>query len=142
MSSIWRTVDGTLVDFQDLANARLIRSVFELRGDKGGEKAYLFIQWREGRFSTRKAAICAGLRYFGRHVIDSRVKVGEGWFGLEDREGRAHLKITRRISIFKNAQIGPPICVETTGTWYGSAGVLSSRQGTFLFNHDDTLTLR
>jgi hypothetical protein len=143
VSHIWRTVDGTVVRVEDLAYYRLIHSVFELRGDKGGEKAYLSISWRERRFATRRAAMCGGLRYFGRYVIDSRGKAGEGWFGLEDRFGTMHLKITRRLSVFKTAGlVGPPLCVETWGTWSGETGVVNGYDGTFYFNHDDTLTLR
>src|SRR5207247_2486690 len=101
-----------------------------------GEKAYLFIRWREGRFSTAKPAMCAGLRYAHGHVVDTKVKAGEGWFGLGDRNFRVHLTITSRLSVFKNdTQIGPPICVETNGTWSGVG-----REGTFLFNNDETLT--
>src|SRR4029450_13833022 len=70
---------------------------FELRGQEHGDKAYLFIQWREGNFSSRKSAMCAGLRYVGRHVVDTRVPAGEGWFGLANGEGRVHLTITRRL---------------------------------------------
>jgi hypothetical protein len=149
--STWRTVNGALVDFQDFPNFRVIRSVFELRGQEHGEKAYLFIRWREGRFSSRKPAMCAGLRYVGRHVVDSRAHAGEGWFGLANGEGRVHLTITRRLSIFPvDTTIGPPICVETAGTWStvasgvpgsGLPGFVSGR-GTFLFNNDATLTFR
>jgi hypothetical protein len=149
--STWRTVDGALVDFQDFPSFRVIRSVFELRGHEHGEKAYLFIQWREGNFSTRKPAMCGGLRYAGRYVVDTRAHAGQGWFGLANGEGRVHLTITRRLSIFKeNTRIGPPICIETEGTWSsvwsgvpgsGLPGFVSFR-GTFLFNHDDTLTFR
>jgi hypothetical protein len=142
VSQIWRAVDGALVDFQDFPRFRVIRSVFELRGDPHSEKAYLFIRWREGRFSTRKAAMCAGLRYVGKHVVDTRVRAGEGWFGLANGEGKAHLTITRRLSIFKkDTLIGPPVCVETTGKWLGSSGLLTGA-GTFRFNNDLTLIFR
>jgi hypothetical protein len=142
VSQIWRAVDGALVDFQDFPRFRVIRSVFELRGDPNSEKAYLFIRWREGRFSTRKAATCAGLRYVGKHVVDTRVRAGEGWFGLANGEGKAHLTITRRLSIFERSTlIGPPVCVETTGKWFGSSGFLSGT-GTFRFNNDLTLIFR
>ena len=143
--STWRAVDGADVDFQDhtYTNYRLIRSVFELRSDKGGDKAYLSVVWRVGRFSTGKAAICAGRRYVGRYVVDSRTKPGEAWFALAGPEARAHLTITRRIDVFKKStQVGPPLCVETTGTWSGSGGVLLGYHRTFVFTHDDALVLR
>lgn len=147
--STWRTVDGALVDFQDLPSYRLIRSVFELRGQEHGDKAYLYIQSREGYLSTRKPAMCAGLRYVGRYVVDTR-HTGQGWFGLANGEGRVHLTITRRLSIFKeNTHIGPPICIETEGTWStyvsgvpGSGLPGFGTRGTFLFNNDQTLTFR
>jgi hypothetical protein len=146
----WRTVDGALVDFRDYSSFRVIRSVFELRGQEHGEKAYLFIQWREGRFSTRKPAMCSGLRYAGRYVVDTKAHAGEGWFGLANGEGRVHLTITSRLSIFKEStQIGPPICVETRGTWSAYvSGVPGSGlpgfgvNGTFFFDNDATLTFR
>jgi hypothetical protein len=82
--------------------------------------------------------MCARLRYFGRNVVDSKVNAGEGWFGMEDGTVKAHLAVTRRLSIFKTStQIGPPICVETTGTWSGAG-----RAGTFVLNNDETLTFR
>ena len=82
--------------------------------------------------------MCAGLRYAGRHVVDSTAAAGEGWIGLADQDVRLHLLITRRLSIFKESTlIGPPICVETTGTWSGAG-----REGTFLLNNDLTLTFR
>ena len=49
----------------------------------------------------------------------------------------------RRLSIFpKSTQVGPPICVETTGLWSGTGGVLLGYKGTFLFTDDETLVLR
>ncbi len=136
-------MDGSVVDFQDHAKYRLIRSVFELRGDSGGEKAFLSVIWRVGRYSTKKAVSCGGFRYVGRYVVDSRANPGEAWFGLASRMGRAHLAITRNVSVFpKNTQVGPPICEETAGTWTGTGGVLLGYKGTFIFNTDETLVLR
>jgi hypothetical protein len=143
VSHVWRTVDGTVVGFEDLPYFRLIHSVFQLRGDTGGEKAYLSMSWRERRFATKRAATCGGLRYLGRYVVDSRGDAGEGWFGLDDRFGTMHLTITRRLSVFKTAGlVGPPLCVQTWGRWSGETGVFGGYEGTFVFNDDGTLTLR
>jgi hypothetical protein len=143
ISPTWRTVDQALVDLQDRpgTNNRLILGVFRLRGDTAGEKAYLVVRWRERRYSTARAAMCAGLRYARRHVIDTRVKAGEGWFGLVDHDARAHLTITHRIAIYETSTlIGPPICVQATGKWEGTGPLFGA--GTFVFNNDDTLTFR
>jgi hypothetical protein len=143
VSATWRTVDSSLVGIQELPYSRLIHSVFELRGDKGGEKAYLSVSWHERRFSTKKAASCGGLRYVGRYVIDSLGNAGDAWFGLEDRDGTAHLTVNRMLAVYPKAKlVGPPLCVEATGTWSGSTGVLGGYEGTFRFDNDGTLTLR
>ena len=97
VSATWRTVDSSLVGIEELPYSRLIHSVFELRGDTGGEKAYLSVSWHERRFSTKKAASCGGLRYVGRYVIDSPGNAGDAWFGLEDRDGTAHLTVDRML---------------------------------------------
>jgi hypothetical protein len=143
VSHTWREVDAALVGFEDLPYFRLAHRVSELRGDKGGEKAYLYMSWRERRFATRTATTCGGLRYLGRYVVITTGNAGEGWFGLEDRYGSAHLKITHSIFIYKTkGLVGPPICSETTGTWSGSLGVMGGYEGTFLLADDGTLTLR
>ncbi len=73
----------------------------------------------------------------------TRGSIRGGGFGLADRTGIPHLTITRTLSIFpKNTQTGPPICVETTGSWSGTGGVLLGYKGTFLFTDDETLVLR
>jgi hypothetical protein len=139
----WRTVDGALVGLEDLPYSRRIHSVFELKGDGSGEKAYLSVSWTERRFATKRAASCGGLRYLGRYVVDTRGNAGDAWFGLANRVGTAHLKFTRRLSVFRTKNlVGPPLCVESRGTWSGSTGVLGGFAGTFLFNHDATLVLR
>src|SRR5262245_20736206 len=139
---VWRTVSGTVVDFVPFSQYRLIRSVFELRSDKGAEKAYLGITWREGQASTRTGATCGGLRYSGRHVVDTRTHT-DAWFSTAAGDVRARLKVTRRLSVFEmNTHVGPPLCVETSGIWSGSGGVLLGYDGTFVFTHDETLVFR
>jgi hypothetical protein len=139
----WRAVDGALVGLEDLPYSRRGHSVFALKADGSGERAYLSVTWVERRFSTRKAASCGGLRYFGRYVVDTRGDAGDAWFGLADRDGTAHLKLTRRLSVFKTRSlVGPPLCVETTGTWSGATGVFGGYGGSFVFNNDGTLVLR
>ena len=143
VSAIWRQVDAAVVGYEDLPYIRLTHSVFQLRGDKSGEKAYLSVNWREGRFHTRKATMCGGLRYIGRYVVETRGNAGDAWFGLVDRLGSAHLAITHSIFIYNTkGLVGPPACVETTGTWSGSLGVMGGYEGTFLFSDDGTLTFR
>ncbi len=37
--------------------------------------------------------------------------------------------------------IGPPICVEASGTWTGTSGELYAYKGTFVLRNDGTLIL-
>jgi hypothetical protein len=113
-------VGGAVVHFEAGAKFRLIRSVFELRSDKGGKTAFLVMTWREGYVSTGRAATCPGLRYSNRWVVDSKVNPGNRWFGLQDGDEKADLKITHRVSVLERSTLIAPVCVETTGTWSGT----------------------
>jgi len=138
---VWRATDDTLVGLVTTPTLRRIHGVWELQSDQGQHKAFLYASWREPIGRKSRPAMCGGLRYFGRYVVETIGNAGEAWFGLAgDQDGTAHLTITHRIAIYK--EVGPPLCVEATGTVDGMTGLLFGFEGTFRLRNDSTLVFR
>jgi hypothetical protein len=139
---VWRGVQDALVGLRETATLRRIHGVWEMRSDKGGLKAYLYLAYREPLRGRSKAAECGGIRYPGAVVRDTKTGAGEGWLGLVgDLDATGHLRIERRIAVYKATQ-GPPACVEARGRIDGMTGALTGFNGTFVFRDDATLVLR
>lgn len=138
---VWRETDDTLVGLETTPTVRRIHGVWELQSSQGQYKAFLYASWREPLGRKSRPAMCGGLRYFGRYVVETIGNAGEAWFGLAgDQDGTAHLTITHRIAIYK--EVGPPVCVQATGTVDGMTGLLIGFEGTFTLRNDSTLVFR